>query len=235
MRDAAGRVVGLVGVATDITERKRAEERQNLMVRELHHRVKNSLATVQAIANSTARTATDIDAFREAFNDRVISLARTHTLLAENSWGVIPLRELLEAELKPYEGDLRGFLTRVTLSGPEVALASDVALSLGMAVHELTTNAVKHGALRAPEGRLAVVWRIEISDNVRRLRFDWRESGGPLVVPPKRQGFGSRLLRHMLAGQLKSGVEMTFDPAGLHFSVVVPLVEEAEAGVQAAE
>ncbi|HSP25781.1 MAG TPA: PAS domain S-box protein [Saliniramus sp.] len=232
MRDRLGETIGLVGVSTDITDRKRAEERQALMVRELHHRVKNSLATVQAIANSTARTATDIDSFREAFNQRVISLARTHTLLAENSWGVIPLRELMAAELDPYGG---GDEMRVTLEGPEVALPSDVALSLGMAVHELTTNAFKYGALSSPGGSVAVVWRIETKDGSRQLRLTWIETGGPAVVQPSRQGFGSRLLRHMLGGQFNGEVEMTFEPDGLHFSVTIPLVEPAAAPVQAAQ
>jgi PAS domain S-box-containing protein len=232
MRNRLGDVVGLVGVSTDITDRKRAEERQALMVRELHHRVKNSLATVQAIANSTARTATDIDSFREAFNQRVISLARTHTLLAENSWGVIPLRELLSAELEPYGG---GDEMRVTMEGPDVALPSDVALSLGMAVHELTTNAFKYGALSSPGGSISVVWRIETTDSSRQLRLSWIESGGPAVEQPSRQGFGSRLLRHMLGGQFNGEVDMSFKPDGLHFSVCIPLVEPAEAPVRAAQ
>jgi len=232
MRNRLGDVVGLVGVSTDITDRKRAEERQTTMVRELHHRVKNSLATVQAIANSTARTATDIDSFREAFNQRVISLARTHTLLAENSWGVIPLRELIVAELEPYGG---GDQLRVSVEGPDLALPSDVALSLGMAIHELTTNAFKYGALSNPEGSISVAWRIETKDKTRQLRLFWIESGGPTVAPPSRQGFGSRLLRHMLGGQFNGDVEMSFEPDGLHFSVTIPLLEPAEAPVQAAQ
>jgi PAS domain S-box-containing protein len=232
MRNRLGEVVGLVGVSTDITDRKRAEERQAMMVRELHHRVKNSLATVQAIANSTARTATDIDSFREAFNQRVISLARTHTLLAENSWGVIPLRELLSAELEPYGG---GDEMRVTMEGPDVALPSDVSLSLGMAIHELTTNAFKYGALSVPGGSISILWGIETKDSSRQLRLSWIESGGPAVAQPRRQGFGSRLLRHMLGGQFNGEVEMSFKPGGLHFSVSIPLVEPAEASVEAAQ
>lgn len=232
MRNRLGDVVGLVGVSTDITDRKRAEERQAMMVRELHHRVKNSLATVQAIANSTARTATDIDSFREAFNQRVISLARTHTLLAENSWGVIPLRELLVAELEPYRG---GDEMRVAMNGPDVALPSDVALSLGMAVHELTTNAVKYGALSSSSGFVAVDWRVETTGESRQLRLSWVERGGPTVAPPSRQGFGSRLLRHMLGGQFNGKVDMSFEPEGLRFSVAIPLVEESVLPVEAAQ
>ncbi|MGJ3263350.1 MAG: PAS domain S-box protein [Salinarimonas sp.] len=231
MRDERGRVSGLVCVATDISERKRAEERQTLMVRELHHRVKNSLATVQAIANATARTATDIAAFREAFNARIVSLARTHTLLTENAWGVIPLRDLLVAELAPYEpgpGAVEG-ASRVLMRGPDVALPSDVALSIGMAAHELATNAVKYGSLSTPTGTLRVEWSVETTDGGRSLRLSWIERGGPPVTPPTRQGFGTRLLRHMLGGQLRSDVEMRFDPEGLSFTLGVPLVERAAA------
>ncbi|HYF54354.1 MAG TPA: PAS domain-containing protein, partial [Salinarimonas sp.] len=127
--DEDRRPARMIGVNLDITERKRAEEHKTLMVRELHHRVKNTLATVQAIANATARNATEIEAFRQAFTARIISLARTHTLLTENAWGVIPLRDLLDTELAPYEE-----AGRVMREGPAVLLPSDVALALGMAV-----------------------------------------------------------------------------------------------------
>ncbi|WP_372423881.1 PAS domain-containing protein [Salinarimonas chemoclinalis] len=238
MHDGRGRVSGLVCVASDITEHKRAEERQALMVRELHHRVKNSLATVQAIANATARTATDIAAFREAFNARIVSLARTHTLLTENAWGVIPLRDLLVAELAPYEsagplapGGARG-APRVSMSGPDVALPSDVALSIGMAAHELVTNAVKYGSLSDSAGTLRVSWDVETRGGRRSLRLTWVERGGPPVRPPTRQGFGTRLLRHMLGGQFSSDVDMRFDPEGLTFTLDVPLVERAAAAAE---
>jgi len=241
MLDARGRVSGLVCVASDISDRKRAEERQALMVRELHHRVKNSLATVQAIANATARTATDIAAFREAFNARIISLARTHTLLTENAWGVIPLRDLLATELAPYEtapGGLRpgpgDGARRVFMQGPDVALPSDVALSIGMAVHELATNAVKYGALSTEAGTLSVTWSIDTREGRRSLLFWWLERGGPPVTPPTRQGFGTRLLRHMLGGQFNSDVEMRFDPEGVAFTLAVPLVESAPGAGRAA-
>ncbi|WP_029031841.1 PAS domain-containing protein [Salinarimonas rosea] len=231
MHDERGRVSGLVCVASDISEHKRAEERQALMVRELHHRVKNSLATVQAIANATARTATDIAAFREAFNARIVSLARTHTLLTENAWGVIPLRDLLVAELAPYEGGPIGAegTPRVVMRGPDVALPSDVALSIGMAAHELATNAVKYGSLSVPTGTLRVSWDVETSGGRRSLRLSWVERGGPPVAPPTRQGFGTRLLRHMLGGQFSSDVDMRFDREGLTFTLGVPLVERAAA------
>jgi PAS domain S-box-containing protein len=218
--DAAGRPTRMVGINIDITERKHAEDQKSLMVRELHHRVKNTLATVQAIANATARNATDIEAFRQSFTARIISLARTHTLLTENAWGVIPLRDLLDTELAPYEE-----AGRVVREGPPVLLPSDVALALGMAVHELTTNAAKHGALSTPTGRLTVRWALSEADGGRRLRFAWTERGGPLTSPPSRKGFGSRLLQHMLGGQLKGDVLMDYAAEGLTFSIDIALAE----------
>jgi PAS domain S-box-containing protein len=221
--DATGRPTRMVGVNLDITDRKRAEEQKTLMVRELHHRVKNTLATVQAIANATARNATDLETFRTSFTARIISLARTHTLLTENAWGVIPLRDLLDTELAPYEEEAG----RVVREGPPVLLPSDVALAFGMAVHELTTNAAKHGALSSPTGRLVVRWDLEENEAGRRLRFSWVERGGPLTEPPRRQGFGSRLLQHMLAGQLKGDVMMDYAAEGLTFSIDIALAEPA--------
>ncbi|WP_188311997.1 PAS domain S-box protein [Salinarimonas soli] len=219
--DETGRPVRMVGVNLDITERKHAEDQKTLMVRELHHRVKNTLATVQAIANATARNATDIESFRQSFTARIISLARTHTLLTENAWGVIPLRDLLDTELAPYEEEAG----RVVREGPAILLPSDVALAFGMAVHELTTNAAKHGALSTPTGRLVVRWALDETDATRRLRFSWVERGGPVTSPPKRKGFGSRLLQHMLAGQLKGDVLMDYAPEGLTFSIDIALAE----------
>jgi PAS domain S-box-containing protein len=223
--DAAGRPSRMVGVNLDITERKHAEEQKTLMVRELHHRVKNTLATVQAIANATARNATDLETFRNSFTARIISLARTHTLLTENAWGVIPMRDLLDTELAPYEEEAG----RVLREGPPVLLPSDVALAFGMAVHELTTNAAKHGALSSPTGRLVVRWDVEDNAAGRRLRFSWVERGGPPTEPPRRKGFGSRLLQHMLAGQLKGDVLMDYAPEGLTFSIDIALAEPAAA------
>jgi two-component sensor histidine kinase len=197
-----------------VTERRRASEYREIMVRELHHRVKNTLATVQAIASTSARTAVDLEAFSDAFSDRIVSLSRTHTLLREQSWERIDLKQLVAGELAAYEEG-----GRVALDGAELQLPSGLGMTLGMTVHELTTNAVKHGALSDAHGRIAVRWRLEERDGAARLLFNWTESGGPSVGRPIHRGFGSQLLEKMLARQFDASVRQTWDPTGLRVDI----------------
>jgi PAS domain S-box-containing protein len=211
----------LVGVVADITERKLAQERQALLIRELHHRVKNTLATVQAIVGSTARSAATIDEFYDAFVGRIVSLAHTHNLLTDDLWQTAALDELLANELGPYDEDGG---KRITMSGPRVELPSQAAVPIGMAIHELTTNAAKYGALSG-RGQIEIAWELVEGEAGRALRFSWTESGGPPVAPPTRQGFGSRLLQRVLTTQLQADVRIDFDPAGLRFWMEVPLAD----------
>lgn len=210
-----GGVRRLAGVSLDITERKRAEERQKLLVNELNHRVKNSLATVQSIAAQTLRSNASPEFFREAFETRLIALSHTHDLLTRESWEGASLREVFDVELHAMAGEDRvGF----DYAG-DVRLNPKAAVALGMGIHELVTNAVKYGALSTPEGRVAVTWALE--DGV--LRLTWTESGGPLVHPPARRGFGARLLERGLAAELSGGVELTYDESGLICQMALPL------------
>jgi two-component sensor histidine kinase len=214
----------LIGVVADVTDRRIAEDRQNLLIRELHHRVKNTLATVQAIVGSTARNATSVASFYEAFVGRIVSLAHTHALLTGATWQVASLRDLLANELKPYaddDPDIRD--ARVTLNGPAVELSSEIAVPIGMAIHELTTNAAKYGALSTGTGRVAVSWEIEPDGAYGTLRFEWRESGGPPVTPPNRQGFGSRLLERVFTTQVRAVVEIEYPPEGFRLTMRAPL------------
>ncbi|MGX7703625.1 HWE histidine kinase domain-containing protein [Methylobacterium sp. Gmos1] len=215
----------LIGVVADITDRRLAEERQSLLIRELHHRVKNTLATVQAIVGSTARTASSIDSFYEAFVGRIMSLAHTHSVLTEDVWQTASLRGLLENELRPYaDGEMRaGSGGRVELDGPAVDLPSEIAVPIGMAIHELTTNAAKYGALSNRAGRVRIRWSVEPGEDRPRLRFHWQESGGPLVAPPTRQGFGSRLLQRVLTTQVQAEVATDYAPGGLVLTMLAPL------------
>jgi two-component sensor histidine kinase len=206
-------------------ERRRAEESQTLMVRELHHRVKNTLATVQAVVSSTARTAESIAEFREAVTDRIGSLAKTHTLLVNNAWGGAALQDILWAELSPYETDQH----RVRLHGPDLHVPDDIALAFGMAVHELTTNAAKYGSLSVPAGRLDVTWSLEGAGADRRLHLEWRESNGPPVQPARRRGFGSMLLERVLGRQLQGEVDIAFAPEGLCVRVNAPMPQHRSA------
>lgn len=207
---------------TEIEERKQAQTQQSLLIRELHHRVKNTLATVQAVVGATARSALNIDDFYQAFVGRIISLANTHSLLTEAVWQTASLQDILEKELKPYN-DARG--ERVVLDGPAVNLPSEAAVPIGMAIHELTTNAAKYGALSTSGGKVAISWGAEPAEDGTRLKLVWQERGGPPVSPPTRQGFGSRLLHRVLATQLNATVDTDFDPAGLRVAIDAVLKE----------
>jgi len=218
--DENGAPLRMVGVNIDVTRYKEAEHRQNLLIRELHHRVKNTLATVQAIVGSTARTASSIDEFYQGFVGRIVSLARTHNLLTEDLWQKASLEELVQTELGPYEDEARN---RITIDGPHLELPSEAAVPIGMAIHELTTNAAKHGALSTFGGQVEVHWQVETGGQHPILHFTWVEHGGPRVGKPTRQGFGTRLLQRVLATQLQADVSMDFPEEGLRFSMRLPI------------
>ena len=203
-----------------LAARNHAEERQTLLTRELHHRVKNTLATVQAVAASTARSATRLDQFQHAFSGRIASLARTHAILTEDERQTASLLDLLRMELARFaETSSR----RVALDGPAVMLRSEVAIPLGMAIHELTSNSVKHGSLSAERGSVSVTWRLEPAGSSETLHLEWIERGGPGVVAPSRQGYGARVLERVLGGQVGAAVVPTYDPQGLEVAIDIPL------------
>jgi two-component sensor histidine kinase len=193
-----------------------AGDRQSVLVRELDHRIKNNLATVQAIAGSTIRNSRSMEEFQQAFNGRISALSRTHSLLTDRNQDHVPLRQLLANELEPYaDGDGK----RVVLSGPDVVLPAHVTVSFGMAIHELTTNALKYGALSVLGGELAVSWEWQAPD----LRLQWREHNVPMSGGPQRTGFGTQLLKRLLPAQLGADVAMNFEPDGLKASISMPL------------
>ncbi|MBA3050669.1 HWE histidine kinase domain-containing protein [Brevundimonas sp.] len=200
IRDARGGVVGIFVQGHDVTETVRSTERQKLMIDELNHRVKNTLATVQSIAMQTARSHPDPGTFAEGFQARLLALSHTHDLLTRSHWEGADLPDVLSHETIAHGPH------RITPIGPPVALGSAAALSFGMIFHELATNAAKYGALSGPEGRVLVDWAI--ANQTRPvLTLTWRETDGPPVSPPSRKGFGSRLIernvRHDLAGEVK--------------------------------
>jgi two-component sensor histidine kinase len=168
------------------------------------------------VVGATARSTSNIDDFYKAFVGRIISLANTHSLLTEAVWQTASLREILEKELSPYKDD-KG--ERVAIEGPVVELPSEAAVPIGMAIHELTTNAAKYGALADSSGRVAVAWTSQPDPAGTRLRLVWHEQGGPSVAPPQKQGFGSRLLHRVLTTQLNADVNMEFQPEGLRVSI----------------
>ena len=208
----------------DVLEANRTfEQRQSLLIRELHHWVKNTLATVQALVGATRRSTGSFDAFYRSFSNRITSLAKTHNLLTEDYWQTAPLREIALSELKPFAESRQ---PRFMLIGPPVELSADLAVPVGMALHELTTNAIWHGALSVPGGHVEVRWSVDEVEGVRKLHLEWRERGGPPVGEPQHQGFGTTLLQQVLPMQCKAEVEVQYDPEGLRFRMDAPLVEQ---------
>jgi PAS domain S-box-containing protein len=206
-----------VAFILDLTERKEAEKRQQVMVDELNHRVKNTLATVMALSTQTFRTAPSPKAFCEAFEGRLLALSQTHNLLTRSFWTGAGLRDILTQELAPYAGaDGRGF----ALDGDDLKLGPVTAVTLGMAFHELATNAVKYGALSVAGGKVLVAWRMSRPD---RLHVEWREMGGPPVSPPGRRGFGSRLIEQALASDLNGHARLYFPSEGVRCCMEIPL------------
>ncbi|MFN3514966.1 MAG: HWE histidine kinase domain-containing protein [Phenylobacterium sp.] len=200
----------------ELAERARAEQRQQLLINELNHRVKNTLATVQSIGAQTLRASRDVTEARDAYEARLMALSAAHNLLTARRWESAELREMIEGAVSPFETEPT---SRFRLAGPQVELEPASALALAMALHELGTNAVKYGALREPDGRVEVGWRL--SDGV--LELIWRETGGPQVAPPERQGFGSRLLERSLARELGGAVRLSFPPEGVRCEIRFPL------------
>jgi two-component sensor histidine kinase len=199
------------------------EQQQTLLVRELHHRVKNTLATVQALVGAIGRSSGSFDEFYRSFSKRIASLAKTHNLLTEDYWQTAPLREIALTELKPFAESRQ---PRFMLIGPQVELSADLAVPVGMALHELTTNAVRYGALSVPSGHVRVQWSVGKTEGVRKLHLEWREFGGPPVSQPQHQGFGSTLLQRVLPMQCHAEVEVRYDSEGLRFRMNAPLVEQ---------
>lgn len=222
MRDGTGQVVGASKVARDISDRKRAEEVQRLLIDELNHRIKNTLATVQAIATQTLRRSSDPESFVTSFSGRIQSLARAHSLLTGASFQGADIHQLVRDQLQlGGEPD-----KRLTWSGPSLTLEAQSALHMALVLHELGTNARKHGALSTPNGRVAVYWEVHANSG-RRLLLHWRESGGPKVRAPSSRGFGSMLIEHSL--QAHGGeVSMNWAESGLTCSINLPLPELRE-------
>ncbi|WP_091586087.1 sensor histidine kinase [Mesorhizobium qingshengii] len=207
-------------VKSYIEQRQEVADRQQLLIRELHHRVKNTLANVRAMMGATARSSGSIEDFVRDFSARIVSLADTHSMLTDDYWQTASLKKLLEGELRHYETRDR---PRILLDGPDVALVADIAIPVGMAFHELASNSSKFGALSRPHGRLDVRWSVRGASNVRIVNLDWREHDGPKVEPPKRRGFGTTLLEKVVAVQCDAKVELNYDRDGLHFTMALPL------------
>ncbi|WP_460451581.1 sensor histidine kinase [Alsobacter sp. SYSU BS001988] len=215
-READGQARRLVGVSLDITDRKHREEGRELLVQELSHRVKNTLTLVLAVANATAGHATSLQDYHASLVARVSAMADTHWLLTASLNGEVTLGSIFKSQLAPFDGDIK----RIHLDGPPVSLPAGVAVPVSMAIHELTTNAVKYGALSVPTAKLTVSWDVAPGAF---LHLEWIEEGGPPVQAKRKAGFGTRLLEHGLKHHAGAKLQMDYRPEGLRCAMVIPL------------
>jgi two-component system, chemotaxis family, CheB/CheR fusion protein len=216
MRDGRGEIFAASKIARNISEHKRAEAQRNLLVAELNHRVKNTLATVVSIARQSFAGANAEEA-RTAFDARIRGLAQTHGRLADTNWESVSLETLFADEFAPYR---QQGSRNINFGGAQIDLSPRCALTLGLAVHELVTNAAKYGALSTDTGTVDVCWSLDMPS--RTLDIRWVEEGGPAVSPPRRSGFGRLLLERALVSDLNSEVRVDFDPRGLRCRIRIP-------------
>jgi PAS domain S-box-containing protein len=218
IRDATGKPVRYSGVDIDITERKRQEDQLRLMTHELRHRANNLLAVIQAMARQTARASSDLEDFETRFDGRIRALADSNDLLVRQDWQGVEIGGLVRAQLKPF-ADTDG--ERLVLHGPHVELTPKAVQTIGLALHELATNASKYGALSVPTGKVTFGWQLlrTVGDETR-LSLHWREVGGPAVTPPGRRGFGRFVIEAMVAQNLDASVTLDFASDGVNWTAV---------------
>ena len=214
LRDLSGKVVGVVGVSTDVTDREKRAQHVEFIMRELSHRSKNLLTVIQSIARQTAKQSLGFDDFQRSFDSRLQSLAALHDLLIEHNWAGAAIAEVVRSQLKPFANR-----DRVDADGVNVFLKPDVAQMFAMVFHELATNATKYGALSVDGGRVAIRWTVTGGQ----FRIEWREQGGPAVMAPKRDGFGSTVLRRIASHVAKAEIEYLFDSTGVVWRLDAPL------------
>jgi two-component sensor histidine kinase len=200
----------------NITDSKTADKRHKLLLDELSHRVKNTLATVQSISLQTMRSVeNDPYEFRRRFQSRLISLSKAHDLLTTYEWAGAGLRELINLTLAPYTGD-------ISIAGPPVYLSSNAAMTLNMVFHELATNAAKYGGLSVPDGRLSISWEYDDPRRPTCIKVIWKERGGPCVSLPLRRGFGTRMIETGPRTELWAKTELMFEPDGVVCILDIP-------------
>jgi len=216
--DATGRYLRVKGLTRDITDRKRAEEWQRMLIRELDHRVKNVLASVATIARRTREDSSSMDEFLQVFDGRIQSMANAHRLLSRNHWQGVSLADLVRKELAPCASE-----GSASVEGPEVLLSPEATQSVAIVLHELVTNASKYGALATKHGRISVRWDWRRdSQAARRLLLEWVETGGSPVVPPGHAGYGTDAIRNLIRYELGGEVDLAFDAAGVRCRIELP-------------
>ena len=207
----------LAQAGIDAKEREAADKLQKLILEELHHRIKNTLATVSAIAAQSLRTATSIEHGRDAIEGRLVALGRAHDLLLQVRWANASLAHTIRGATEPYDSQGAG---RISIEGPDIKITSGAVIALAMTLNELCTNTTKFGALSVPDGRIEIVWRID--QERRQLQLTWSEKNGPPVQAPSRRSFGTRLIGS-LGQQLKGEVQLAYDKTGFVYVLNVPM------------
>jgi two-component sensor histidine kinase len=215
----------VVGTNIDITDRKRAQEHQRLLINELNHRVKNTLATVQAVAMQTFRNAGVAGPVADAFQSRLMALSAAHDVLTRENWSGADLRDIVAEAVAPH---CAAGPERVRIDGPSVRLPAKSSLAIAMGLHELCTNASKYGALGAAGGEVLLGWQVMDQSDGARLRLRWEERGGPRVERPSRRGFGSRLVTDLLAAELDAEITLDYPPGGVVCTIDAPLPDPRE-------
>jgi two-component sensor histidine kinase len=215
--DTTGRLIRLKGLTRDITRRKQSEERQDLLSAELDHRVKNVLARVAAVRHTQRRCETT-DEFVKAIDGRIQSIVAAHALLSQGRWDGVSLADLIDHQLAPYTTD-----ANTVISGPDVMLTSAQTQAVAMVIHELATNAAKHGALSSPDGKVSVSWDCAASDGRAVLTITWCELGGSPITAPVQSGYGLSLVRDLVPHELGGAVDLTFPPDGACCKIEIPL------------
>ena len=214
--DAVGYPKRVVGVSIDITERKRAEEHQRVLVAELDHRVKNVLATVSAVAGQTLETSSSMSHFVAALDGRIRSMAAAHELLSTRQWRGMPMAELVRREFAAYAGS-----NNTKIDGPEVMLSAEAGQAMAMVIHELVTNAAKYGALSTQSGHVSVRWYRKLNGSAQ-LVFVWQETGGPRVEAPRKSGYGTGVVRDLIPYEFGGTVDFSFATEGVRCRLEIP-------------
>jgi two-component sensor histidine kinase len=215
VHDKDGNVIQWLGTCTDIHELKLAQEEKQLMLGEMNHRVKNSLAMVHAMVSQTLRQADNIQDASAAIQSRISMMARAHDRLVSSNWLDAHISEVVEAAIDPHRSKTHNFV----ISGPDLRIGSKKSLALTMALHELATNATKYGALNSSEGTVQITWDIQDVDGQDVFSFKWEEVGGPAVEKPTRKGFGSRMIEQAVAVYFNGEAELEFASEGLKYTL----------------
>lgn len=218
IRDENGTIVGMIDTVIETTGKVLAERNARTLNAELAHRMKNSLAVVNAVVNQTFRSTDKLDEARVVISQRLVALSEAHSLLTRSSWTSAPIHEVVDGALLPHRG--RG---SINVDGASIELPARQALSLSLVLNELATNAIKYGALSSSEGEVDLTWQVGAPGTVEPFRLVWQERGGPPVTPPSRRGFGSRLIERVVAQDFLGSARLFFEPAGLRYELTTDM------------